>query len=369
MEEHLALTCDRIGAGVRGLLPERSLELVLLGGGYGRGEGGVWRTPSGDRPYNDLELYVFLHGNRHLNERIHGRALHVLGEILTPQAGVEVELRIASLAELAASGVSMFSYDLVCGHRVVHGDAARLDRCAHHRDAEGIPLAEATRLLMNRATGLLFARERLARRVLSPGDIDFVARNIAKAQLGAGDAVLTVLGEYHWSVRERHRRVVRTLRGNHGVWFEELCRHHSVGEAFKLHPLRSAAGRDELAARHAEVSTLCERTWRWIESRRLQKSFPSIAAYIEDEGDKCPETAPWRNALVNAKVFGARGLASRRGRHPRNVVLGVLPRLLWQTDALASPAAMAVIQRELRTSATDFAGLVDAYREVWALVN
>src|SRR5439155_19762094 len=55
LEAHLARTCDKIAAGLRGLLPRRKLEAVLLGGGYGRGEGGVLRTPAGDRPYNDLE--------------------------------------------------------------------------------------------------------------------------------------------------------------------------------------------------------------------------------------------------------------------------------------------------------------------------
>ena len=35
------------------------LRAVVLGGGYGRGEGGVWRTPAGDRLYNDLDFFVF----------------------------------------------------------------------------------------------------------------------------------------------------------------------------------------------------------------------------------------------------------------------------------------------------------------------
>src|SRR5213075_351651 len=98
------------------------LEGLLLGGGYGRGEGGVLPTASGDRPYNDLEFYVFLRGNRHLNELRFGRALHVLGEILTPQAGVEVEFKIASLRELASTPISMFSYDLVVAHRWIIGN-------------------------------------------------------------------------------------------------------------------------------------------------------------------------------------------------------------------------------------------------------
>src|SRR3954452_8083833 len=101
LETRLGAFCTKITGAVRGLIPRRRLEALVLGGGYGRGEGGVLRTPEGDRPYNDLEFYVFVRGNRHLNERRFGRALHVLGEILTKQAGVDVEFKIASLAELA----------------------------------------------------------------------------------------------------------------------------------------------------------------------------------------------------------------------------------------------------------------------------
>ena len=34
------------------------LQAVVLGGGYGRGEGGVLHTPAGGRLYNDLDFFV-----------------------------------------------------------------------------------------------------------------------------------------------------------------------------------------------------------------------------------------------------------------------------------------------------------------------
>src|SRR5207248_7591902 len=129
--------------------------------------------------YNDLEFYVYLQGNRQLNERRFGRALHVLGEILTPQAGVEVEFKITSLREVERGAVTMFSYDLRMGHRWLFGREELLAGCAHHRSSDEIPLSEATRLLMNRGSGLLFARERLEQREFTAADADFVRRNIA----------------------------------------------------------------------------------------------------------------------------------------------------------------------------------------------
>ena len=86
----------------------------------------------------------------------------------------------------------MFSYDLVSAHRVITGGSDVFDECRHHEDATRIPAIEATRLLFNRCTGLLLAREILAKKRLSEHDADFVQRNIAKAKLALGDAVLTV---------------------------------------------------------------------------------------------------------------------------------------------------------------------------------
>lgn len=368
LEEHLTATCERIAAGLRGLLPPRKLEAVLLGGGYGRGEGGVLRTAEGDRPYNDLEFYVCLRGNRHVNERLHGRALHVLGEILTPQAGVDVEFRITSLRDLDAAAISMFSYDLICGHRFLIGNPAQLAHCAHHRAAEQIPLHEATRLLMNRCSGLLFAAERLARRNFTPADADFVARNMAKAQLGAGDGLLTVQHQYHWSVRERQRRIERLAAPDLASLLPAIRRHYDAGVEFKLHPIRSTESREALQERHQQVRELCRETWLAIERRRLGQNFSSIHDYV-GWPDKWPENTGPRNVLVNAKVFGF-GSVARPGRfqHPRHRVLTALPLLLW-TEAPTGKAALPGIQRELRTSTDEFAGLVAAYRELWSKMN
>ena len=56
LEAHLAATCDKVLSGIRALVPAARLDGILLGGGYGRGEGGVLKTAAGDQPYNDLEF-------------------------------------------------------------------------------------------------------------------------------------------------------------------------------------------------------------------------------------------------------------------------------------------------------------------------
>lgn len=370
LEAHLTRTCEKIAAGIRGLIPRRKLEGVLLGGGYGRGEGGVLKTAAGDRPYNDIEFYVFLRGNRHLNERRYGRALHVLGEILTPQAGAEVEFKIASLPEFARSATSMFSYDLALGHRWLIGREELLSDCGHHHDPEQIPLAEATRLLMNRCTGLLLAQERLMRREFTAADADFVRRNIAKAELALGDAVLVAHGCYHWSARERQRQLNRIAGLQPQPWLRKVWEHHAAGVDFKLHPERSAAPLETLRNQHAAIVPLARELWLWLEARRLNAIFLSPRDYANSRVEKWPDAQPWRNLLVNAKVLGPRALTEGDARrHPRERVLHALCLLLWEPATLTSPHLLHQVQRELRTTVTSFPDLVRAYRGLWEQLN
>jgi hypothetical protein len=370
LEQHLARTCEKIAAGIRGLIPRGKLEAVLLGGGYGRGEGGVLSTPAGERPYNDLEFYVCLRGNRHLNELRFGKALHVLGEILTPQAGVEVEFKITSLREFERGSVSMFSYDLMLGHRWLVGNEHLLAHCSHHRAAEKIPLSEATRLLMNRCSGLLFAQERLGQAEFTAANADFVRRNIAKAQLALGDAVLVAFGRYHWSVRERHRLLEQLAWTEPLPWLTDVRRFHASGVNFKLRPQRSAAPRETLLAEHATITRVAEKIWLWLEERRLRETFASAQAYAVSAISKCPETTTARNVLVNVRALGFRPLReARAGRHPRERVFHALALLLWHSPAPTGSEWLERIQRELDTDATTLPEIMAVYRDLWARVN
>jgi hypothetical protein len=355
LEAHLAVTCALILAGLRGLIPAPRLEAVLLGGGYGRGEGGVLHTEKGDRPYNDLEFYVCLRGNRHLNEQRHRLALEVLGEILTPRAGVEIDFKITSLATLQHSPVSMFTYDLLMGHRLLLGDPALVEKLDHHRNAADIPPFESTRLLMNRCSGLLFALERLQRAEFTAHDADYVQRNQAKAELAFGDAVLAARGHYHWSCPERHRRLQQLPPDPSADWLEDVRGHHVNGVLFKLHPERTLASRSELLARHGAIVALGLKVWLWQEQRRLGRSYASARDYALCPHDKCPETSAAHNLLVNLKLGGPFALV-RRGcwRHPRSHALSALSLLLWEPQLLPSET---------------FSNQVAAYKARWRQVN
>ena len=370
LEEHLLLTCRRVLSAVQRVVPPSTLRGLLLGGGYGRGEGGVLRDSAGEHPYNDMEFYVFVQGSPLWGERKFGSKLHALGNELSTGSEVEIEFKITSSDKLRRSPPAMFHYDLVWGHRWLLGNDELLAGCEHHFDATRIPLSEAARLLMNRCSGLLFASDRLDSASWGPEEADFVGRNLAKAQLSFGDAWLTAHGRYHWSCLERHHRLKQFKFKNGAEWAAPLVQHHASGLNFKLHPVRSTLSREALSRQYAELTALAEKVWLWLESRRLGATFESAREYALSQIDKCPETLSLKNRLVNLRAFGLRACLGTAGaRYPRERLLKTLPLLLFEREASAKSECLTAVRTALRCSASSFPELVEAYKRLWRRFN
>ncbi|MCD6338783.1 MAG: hypothetical protein J7M29_05315, partial [Verrucomicrobia bacterium] len=213
-----------------------------------------------------------------------------------------------------------------------------------------------------------FAKERLQQERLSPEDADFIGRNIAKAQLAFGDAILAALGQYHWSCRERNRRLQQIRFEGELAWAEPLAAEHAEGVAFKLHPVRAAPSRDRLLAAHKRLLEHGQRLWLWLEGKRLGAAFASPREYGLSPINKCPETPPWRNLLVNLRQWGPAILADpRRFRYPRERLLNALALLLWNAEP--DPEIQKALAVLLRGKASSFSEWTALYRALWNRFN
>jgi hypothetical protein len=81
---------------------------------------------------------------------------------------------------------------------------------------------------------------------------------------------------------------------------------------------------------------------------------------------KCADApAVWRNVLLNARTFGTAGIFDGKAtRYPRERLLNSLPLLLWN-EPLNDLRVKYFLQKELRTTASDWQGFVAAYQAVW----
>ncbi|MDD6337101.1 MAG: hypothetical protein PUC15_01780 [Lentisphaeria bacterium] len=171
-----------------------SVRAVVLGGGYGRGEGGA--TPDG-MPYNDLDFFVVMKGARAT------AGLRKLLDSISAEWGAKLAIDVDfccvdSVRALCKDASTLMIQELFAGGNVIFGDCDVFDGVPVRPFSE-IPWTEGARLLLNRGAGLLFARQRRD----DPAQADFVRRNIHKAALGCGDAILVVHHDYRRTGTER----------------------------------------------------------------------------------------------------------------------------------------------------------------------
>ncbi len=305
LAQRLDLYLNQLARKLDSSVAASSTVALVLSGGYGRGEGGVFRGADGlAQLYNDLEFYLFT------------RSDHVPAEVTawcqreehdgTALLGIDVEFKCLGIGALREGEPSMFYYDLLQGHQLIWG-AAHWSRDVPSvlREADAIPLHEATRLLFNRGSGLLFSRC-----ALSQGDErvanGFVQRNHAKARLALGDAVLTANGRYHHFCRERGQRVAAGLDRVPPDW-ARLQAWHAAGVKFKLQPRHQKMDTDDLQAAQAELAAAWSGTFRWLEGLRLETTFPDAASYTRYPGRLFPETPAVRNILLRLRDLKSRG--------------------------------------------------------------
>jgi hypothetical protein len=268
------------------------VEAVVLGGGYGRGEGGVLVDAAGRAElFNDLDYFLF---TDHPDDEAVRALVGEIEERGTAELGIDVDVKIERIDALPAPEDSMMIYDLAAGHVVVYGDPDYLQRRWPQPEASGIPLSEASRLLWNRGTGLYFASCRIAKRE----DRRFVERNHAKFKLAAGDALLCAGGRYHWSFRERHERFRELADDPFGV--AEI---YEEGARFKHAPRDGSLDWDELAEENRRLSKLWAQLFLHVESERLGVRFSDPASYVRGRERRSPEIPLWKAPMFAVRDF------------------------------------------------------------------
>ena len=172
MDRLVEETIRDIGVEVTALAVPR-LQGVVLGGGYGRGEGGVFDLPDGVQHLsNDLDFFaVTVPGASAGALRAVADALAPVGEAWTARLGVDVDFVVRTPWRIKHDEVRVMIQELVRGHVDVAGrPGAELFKDIVRRPPEDLPWTEAVRLLVNRGVGLVLAR--------ASADETFVERNV-----------------------------------------------------------------------------------------------------------------------------------------------------------------------------------------------
>ena len=197
---------------------------LILGGSYGRGEGGVLAkaddcnatdncNATADAqpeyvPYNDYD-FVLIHQNiGHKKRKELNRSLTHIHHLASQYCGVHVDITPLSHRKMQRLPPALTWYELAAGHHVVAGHSDVL-AAIKNRTLADVDSAEWGRLLVNRSCGILFAKWRLQGSCDYFDDeemFDFCRRQIDKAWLALGDTWLFEQGHYHHLLAEREKR-------------------------------------------------------------------------------------------------------------------------------------------------------------------
>lgn len=297
------------------------LRALMLGGGYGRGEGGVFTAAPGvgSELFNDLEFYLFAESSPRalMNRWVHE------GE---QRVGLEIEIKAMAPSRFAQARPSMFFYDLLNGHVHVAGDASWVASLpADLSRAEAIPPDEAGRLLVNRGMSLLRCL-RWARGELPLPD-GFCARITGKLKLALADAALCSEGRYHWSCRERNKRLSAVAEAPPD--WDRMVAWHGEGVEFKLHPHRRDGEPGDQWTALDDLRRTWLSTFLWVESRRLGENFRTAEDYGNFRGKLFPAEKPWSNMLRRMRdLRRPQRTPFALGDHPRAAIWRSLALLL-----------------------------------------
>lgn len=313
-----------IGAAVAKCLGTNLLALVL-GGGYGRGEGGVIQH-NGEKPYNDFDFFIIVRTTWGVQ-----KALVPLAQFYTRKYGVQVDFsRPLTIRHLRFLPHYLMWHDLWHGHMVLVGEADILKHnlSAHIRLCP--PKIEALKLLLNRGTGLLMAKQIWREQQATP-DFDFVRRNVFKCLLSLGDALLLGHGLYKNTLAGR-LEAIATLFGLEKE-FPEITVLHTLYESaanFKLRP-DDISWHIVTAELLQNVTKIWLKTVLYIEQLRTNKHWLSIDDYcgdsfIREEKLHCG----WQRKCLN--IWHNVRCGKLSWLYPREVLFRSLPMLLQQDN-------------------------------------
>ncbi len=298
-----------------------NLVALVLGGGYGRGEGGVVWANDREMPYNDLDFTLIVARKN----GVPWNRLNAIGHSFGKKLDIHVDFsRPLTLQDVEQWPHWLMWYDLLNGHVVLKGTPDILSRHAPASLLEPLPVIEGTRLLLNRGAGVLWAL-RILRGVEESPDADFVRRNYYKCALALGDALLIAYERFTTQYLGRDELFANLEQDRHEVRAFGLQSLYRQALQFKFRP-------DEIP--HTDlreqdlhrISELWGAVFLHVEMVRTGLTWPSLKGYVEwhgiREGDQHSSSLILRNVTRNLQM----GRLS--WKYPREILYRDLPLLL-----------------------------------------
>lgn len=363
---------DQMVSGLRSRLSHSfgpdDYSAVVISGGYGRGEGGVEIKAGREVLHNNLDLiWVTPHAGRVelIREKLEQEARH-----FQHSHGVTLDTFVIDEARLRRLPCLVMLYDMREGHRLLLGQPGYLQSLIPYQAQDILP-SDVRNLLVNRGALLLINRWLLSLGEPTPELRHQIVRHAMKALIGIGDALLFMRGDYHWSYREKARRMDQALDLP-----VSLRRFYAQAAEFRFRP-------DYQAFDHVNLQVWNE---HWIEL--LAQSHQTFEAWRLGVNEGCFEWEAYPKQALRHSLkseWSYRGTRLRRIKHfvtnqAFSAQLGLVENLgLRATDTasllalmfpvvayqLADDAYLELVREQLDSRALTGSQLLEDYLTAW----
>lgn len=322
-----------LGQAVRAITKEtrqamaENLYALVLGGGYGRGEGGVIERGERELPYNDLDFTIVVRDK----SRVDQQALAAISSRWAPRLGLHVDFsRPLSPKDLLRLPPWLVWKELIQGHICLAGPEDAFSGTGLVWLDRPLPKVEAAKLLLNRGAGILWAL-RAAREAEPEPDQGFMVRNYQKCLLAMGEALLILYERHQTPYLGRDALLAELAGGKPQVAELDLLDDFSAALASKFRPGLAPPLKDpeqELSA----LSVKWGRVFLLVEQSRLARGFSSLAKYAAWPGLREPEEH--RPGRLPRNLYRQLQMGKLSWRYPREALYRGLPGLLGLTGQL-----------------------------------
>ncbi|MDX8410563.1 MAG: hypothetical protein R8K46_01640 [Mariprofundaceae bacterium] len=337
--------------------------LVLMGG-YGRGEGGFQNVGGEPAPYNDYDYFLVVRGMD--RSAINGikPAVASLAHELELQVGVEVDFAILAWETLASAEYCLMFAEMKWGHRVVAGDARVLD-IMPSMPCDQLPLAEFTRLMLNRGSLLLLNQRSLQQGAPeTPLERETFVKYLFKAILACVDSELANRQMYHPSYPVKLARLEALAEKG----MSELLAQYRLAYEARFHPDYGKHIDANLFLWQAQVVQLWLQSFSHLETARLGQKPESWKDYADISVDKGQTgrgmLSRLRNLAITCRDYGLGEAAAHLVwslRYPRERLISALPLLLTATSSVSASVKRPLAMR----GNVSWPAAVESYLSQW----
>ncbi len=331
IDRHMEIVRD----AVLEIIPKEHLVTIMLGGGYGRGEGGVFIQDGEEKLFNDYDFFIFIRNIPYLKVRQYKKRLQTLSHQLSDEIGIDVDFSpLLTLNDVKNAPFWLIWYELKYGHHVIYGRDNILRYLPEFKHEE-IPLFEGLKLMLNRGAGLLLCREKLERD-LNEADTEFITRNLYKALMAIGDVYLMIKHDYHYQYSGRLERLKKYesdgILQKYGFIqdYEEAIR-------YKLLPYQPNLDKQGYLEWYQRVLSKFKVMYYYAFSKYLYHHIPDVNIYralIENSDLEVGEHFQlFKNVLYNIRFHKGKNLRwNWYRRYPRYQLFYVFPYLAFRTS-------------------------------------